>query len=74
MLAYSVHAPWPVVESNGNLDWIDAVACVEEWLSACVGSHLIEWDWDVLCLHNPCWCSVRFARERDSTLFLLRFS
>jgi hypothetical protein len=74
MLAYSAVAPWPVVESNGNLDWVAAVDCVEEWLCSCIGAHSERWDWNLLTLHNPCLCSVRFAHERDSTLFLLRFS
>ena len=73
-LPYRAVAPWPLVEVNGNLDWISSVDIVESWLITHVGHHWTHWTWTMWTLHQPNLCSVSFAREPDSTLFLLRFS
>ena len=73
-LPYHASAPWPYIEHNGQWDWIDSVQTVEEWLDQCVGRHWVEWTWDCWTLHNNYWCGVAFARERDSVLFLLKWS
>lgn len=73
-LPYRAVAPWPLIERNGQLDWIDSVDTVETWLERCVGPHWQQWTWTMWTLDNPYLCSVSFARESDSTLFLLRFS
>lgn len=73
-LPYRAVAPWPVIEYNGNLDWVASVDCVESWLEQYVGHHHSHWTWSMWTLHNPNLCCVSFARERDTTLFLLRFS
>jgi hypothetical protein len=56
------------------LDWVESVELVEIWLNEYVGSHYSAWTWTMWTLHNPYLCAVSFAREPDSTLFLLRFS
>ena len=73
-LPYRAVAPWPLIERNGCLDWVESVESVEIWLNEYVGSHYTRWTWTMWTLHNPYLCSVSFAREPDSTLFLLRFS
>ena len=73
-LPYRAVAPWPVVERNGMRDWVDSVESVESWLIEYVGPHWTRWTWDMMTLHNPYLCGVSFARESDSTLFLLRWS
>lgn len=72
-LPYSVVAPWPIVLRNGQADWVDTVLLVETWLESHVGSHWSSWAWNTLGLHQHHLCGVAFARERDSTLFLLRW-
>ena len=70
-LPYRAVVPWPFVQYNGQWDWISSVDSVEEWLAAHVGDH---WTWTPWSLHQTAFCSVSFAREPDSLLFLLRFS
>ena len=72
-LPYRAVAPWPLVEYHGQWDWIESVDCVETWLESHIGSHYSQWTWTMWTLDNPYLCSVSFAREPDSTLFLLRF-
>ena len=73
-LPYRAVAPWPLIMRNGQPDWVDSVESVEIWLCEHVGSHWDRWTWTMWGLDNPYLCSVSFAREPDSTLFLLRFS
>jgi hypothetical protein len=73
-LPYRAVAPWPRIEYRGQWDWIESVGCVESWLEQYVGCHYSRWTWTMWTLDNPYLCSVSFAREPDSTLFLLRFS
>ena len=70
-LPYRGVVPWPVVEYNGQSDWVSSVSTVEAWLDLHVGR---DWMWTQWTLHQPNLCSVSFAREQDSLLFLLRFS
>lgn len=73
-LPYSAAVPWPLVERNGQYDWVDSVYTVESWLEQYVGPHYQRWVWSMWTLHQVNMCAVSFARERDSTLFLLRWS
>ena len=73
-LPYTAVVPWPLVERNGQPDWIDAVLTVELWLELHVGRHYQHWAWNTLTLHQPYLCGVAFARSKDTTLFLLRWS
>ena len=75
LLPYSAIVPWPlVVREDGLTDWTASVSSVETWLLNCVGPHYTHWTWAMWALHQGNLCSVRFAREPDSVLFLLRFS
>jgi hypothetical protein len=73
-LPYRATAPWPIIHRNGQPDWIDSVELVEVWLHEYIGSHYSRWTWTMWDLADPRLCSVSFAREPDSTLFLLRWS
>ena len=73
-LPYRAVAPWPLIETDGNLDWIAAVDTVESWLETTVGRHYIHWTWTMWTLDQPHLCGVSFARDTDSSLFLLRWS
>jgi hypothetical protein len=72
-LPYRAVVPWPVVEINGNLDWIASVDLVESWLESRIGPHYVRWTWNMWTLHNYDLCGVAFARASDTTLFLLRW-
>jgi hypothetical protein len=72
-LPYYAAAPWPVIEQNGQPDWIASVAYVEDWLELHVGHHWVHWTWNMWTLHQQDFCGVSFCRERDTTLFLLKF-
>lgn len=73
-LPYRAVAPWPFIERNGQWDWIASVDTMELWLADHVGHHYSDWTWTMWTLDQPYLCSVNFAREQDSTLFLLRWS
>jgi hypothetical protein len=73
-LPYRAVVPWPFVQYNGQWDWISSVDIMESWLAEHVGNHYSDWTWTMWTLHQPGLCSVSFAREQDSTLFLLRWS
>jgi hypothetical protein len=72
-LPYRGVVPWPLIERNGGYDWISSVSTVEAWLDSHVGHHYSDWTWTMWTLDQPNSCSVSFAREPDSVLFLLRF-
>jgi hypothetical protein len=72
-LPYRAVVPWPVVETDGNLDWVASVEIIQDWLESCVGPHYARWCWSMWSLHQPNLCGVSFARDKDSTLFLLRW-
>ena len=69
-LPYRAHVPWPLVARDGSFDWVSSMDLVEDWLCTCVSPHGESWAWTMDHMH---WCSVCFAREADTTLFLLRF-
>jgi hypothetical protein len=73
-LPYSAVVRWPLVERNGQPDWIDSVYTIEDWLEHSVGPHYVKWVWSMWSLHQSHLCSVSFARPQDSTLFLLRWA
>jgi hypothetical protein len=67
--------PWPVVTHDGHqLDWVFACTSMETWLETAVGHHWVDWTWDMFNLDNSKLCGVRFVREQDSVLFLLKWS
>jgi hypothetical protein len=74
-LPYRAVAPWPRIERLGQQDWIEQVMTVEQWLELHVGPHYARWGWSMWTLHNQHdLCAVSFAREQDTTLFLLRWA
>ena len=72
VLPYLAVVPWPLIDRNGQPDWIESVGSVESWLESRVGPHYVRWCWNMYHL-TPDLCGVTFAREQDSVLFLLRW-
>ena len=72
-LPYHAQAPWPLVERNGNCDWIETTRSVEIWLVDCVGPHYTEWAWSMWDSCDSYHCRVSFRHARSVSLFLLRF-
>jgi hypothetical protein len=75
-LPYVASAPWPRIElesSPGQVDWIASMAQVETWLVVSVGHHWVQWTWNMSQNQRIDICTVRFLRDQDTTLFLLRF-
>ena len=73
VLPYHAVAPWPVVIRSGSVDWVDSVYNMEDWLQTYIGPHYTAWAWSMWTLHQSDLCGVSFARERDTTLFLLKW-
>lgn len=76
-LPYKVYAPWPKIEDHGYQDWERSVELVDSWLIDYVGFRWVDWTWgwstfSMNISHN--FCCVNFRREKDCSLFLLRFS
>ena len=72
---YVACAPWPGCDQDHQIDWIDSILILEEWLQQYVGAHYSHWAY-----HNAGWglkpgyCSLAFRRAPDRTLFLLRWA
>lgn len=73
-LPYRAVAPWPLVELNGQLDWVASVDAVETWLTRSIGYHWVHWSWNMRDLEDSSLCGVCFTLERSCTLFLLKFA
>jgi len=72
-LPYRAVVPWPLIERNGQPDWVESVYRIEDWLDHSIGPHYVAWVWSMWTLHQSHLCSVSFARDKDTTLFLLRW-
>ena len=62
---YQTTNPWPF--PNHYVDWAIAVYDLEFWLEQYVGHQMVQWAW------TGGQCKLAFAKERDRTLFLLRW-
>ena len=75
---YTAHALWPGIASNTTpieqqVDWVDAVYTMEEWLEHTVGSRYSQWVWAEHLAITYWHCGVAFQRDQDRTLFLLKW-
>jgi hypothetical protein len=68
-------APWPTITSQyDNLDWVNAVECLELWLNRYVGSHYAEWAYSNGTSHTYWQACIAFRQARSKTLFLLTWA
>ena len=72
---YIATAPWPVVHNPyQQLDWIAAVDEMELWLNRYIGSHYSEWAYHNGTSIDYWHACIAFRRERNKTLFLLKWT
>jgi hypothetical protein len=67
-------APWPHIHSAWQLDWVDALTTLENWLEQYCGPHYSQWAYaqqENLEYWQAC---VAFKEARHKTLFLLTWS
>jgi hypothetical protein len=68
-------APWPtVLNCHDQLDWINAVDCMETWLNRYVGSHYSCWAYHNGTSIDYWQACVAFKWARHKTLFLLQWA
>ena len=69
------YATWPtILAPDQQLDWVTAVETMELWLNQYVGSHYSEWAYHNGTSVDYWQACIAFKRERNKTLFLLRWS
>lgn len=69
---YRAWAPWP--HDRDQMDWIDGLRLVDDWLIQHVGAHHKMWAWDRVDLaQQGQYLGVAFARAPHRTLFVLRW-
>ena len=73
--AYIATAPWPIIQnSHQQLDWVAAVDEMEQWLNRYIGSHYTEWAYHNGTSIDYWHACIAFRRERNRTLFLLKWT
>jgi len=83
---YTAHTLWPGIEPERldilqqpipymgvQIDWVEAVQTMENWLEQSVGVRYSSWVWAEHLAISSWHCGVAFHRDRDRTLFLLRW-
>jgi len=83
---YTVQTFWPgVVEQYQTnqqtqpipgmiqIDWVDAVGTMEQWLESSIGYRYDAWVWAEHLAITAWHCGVAFHWEKHKTLFLLRW-
>lgn len=69
---YIARAPWPNYDSQ--IDWVDNVITLEQWLEQYVGQHYKRWAWATEQNHEPWQACVAFKWDKHRTLFLLKWA
>ena len=69
------YATWPtILTPDQQLDWVNAVDCMEAWLNRYVGSHYSEWAYHNGTSINYWQACIAFRQARSKTLFLLQWT
>lgn len=69
-LPYQAYAPWP--KGGNQVDWVERIQELEDWLDQYVGAYTVEWEF-AQSQHSGLAC-LAFRQERSKTLFLLCWS
>ena len=64
---YPASVPWPRLEQQ--LDWIQGIDVIEQWLRYNIGGHWIHWAWNDS--QQSAHIGVAFRWDRDRSLFVL---
>lgn len=62
-------APWPIPQPQ--IDWVDQIVILENWLDNRIGPHLERWAWARNQEHESWQACVAFKYAKHKTLFLL---
>ena len=71
---YIAIAPWPVNLSAHQIDWVNAIETVEEWLHKYTGPQWQEWAFATSQEQQYWEACIAFRREKYKTLFLLTWT
>jgi hypothetical protein len=69
---YIALAPWP--QPTVQIDWVDQIALLENWLDTRVGPHHTQWAWATVSEQTTREACVAFKWAKHKTLFLLTWS
>ncbi len=68
-------APWPIItRAPGQVDWVDSIDTMEQWLERFVGPHLQRWAYATTQEQQYWQACIAFNRAQDRTLFVLRWA
>lgn len=67
-MKYQATVKWP--KTQPQIDWIDRVTILENWLTTFIGVEHLDWGW----VNHTIDATVAFKNERNKTLFLLTWS
>lgn len=70
MFKYVAQVNWP--RPQPQLDWIDQVIAMENWLNLHVGDG--RWLWAQESIDNPGQACIAFKYAKHKTLFLINYS
>jgi hypothetical protein len=70
-LPFVASVPWPNNPDQPQVDWINSIGLIENWLLGNIGKHYSDWAWN--WAPNPSTVSVAFRWQKDTTLFLLKW-
>lgn len=62
---------WPVDPRHRQVDWVDSINVLEEWLERYAGPHLVEWAWHTTIEQQYWQACIAFKREKLKTLTLI---
>lgn len=65
-------AHWPIIQLNGEWDWVASVECMESWLERYVGTD--NWCYGSGTSHDYWQVCVAFDLAKHKTLFLLQWT
>lgn len=60
--------------NEAQLDWVESIQSVEQWLNSYIGPRYTVWAWSDTLQLKTYQSAVAFKREPDCTFFLLHWS
>lgn len=69
MFVYTAQGSWP--KPQAQMDWVDSVIVIEQWLTTNIGINNEDWVWIKGPPNKIC---VAFTKDKYRTLFLLTWA